>query len=92
MIVTDFYDSMFIFQITLEKSPRYFLHPEAPARIKAMDPNIKLLLIVRDPVMRLISDYTQQIATKYTNKSFNELALLPNGEVNEQYVILKLIL
>ena len=78
---------MFIFQVTIEKSPRYFLHPDVPARIKAMDPNIKLLLIVRDPVVRFISDYTQQIATNYTNKTFNELALLPNGEVNEQYVM-----
>ncbi|XP_057322426.1 heparan sulfate glucosamine 3-O-sulfotransferase 5 [Microplitis mediator] len=46
-------------QITIEKSPSYFVTPEVPERIRAMNASIKLLLIVREPVTRAISDYTQ---------------------------------
>ncbi|XP_034935571.1 heparan sulfate glucosamine 3-O-sulfotransferase 1 [Chelonus insularis] len=46
-------------QITIEKSPSYFVTPEVPERIHAMNASIKLLLIVREPVTRAISDYTQ---------------------------------
>ncbi|KAK0174818.1 hypothetical protein PV327_010545 [Microctonus hyperodae] len=46
-------------QITIEKSPSYFVTPEVPERIHAMNASVKLLLIVREPVTRAISDYTQ---------------------------------
>jgi Sulfotransferase domain len=46
-------------QITIEKSPSYFVTSEASERIRAMNASIKLLLIVREPVVRAISDYTQ---------------------------------
>ena len=44
-------------QITLYKA-NYFYKPEVPERMKMSDPNIKLILIVRNPVDRLISYYT----------------------------------
>uniref|UniRef100_A0A336MHI9 Heparan sulfate glucosamine 3-O-sulfotransferase 5 n=1 Tax=Culicoides sonorensis TaxID=179676 RepID=A0A336MHI9_CULSO len=83
-------------QITIEKSPSYFVTPEVPERVKAMNSSIKLLLIVREPVTRAISDYTQLKAHAATAavpqsvpppvaKNFEELALLPNGTVNELY-------
>ena len=89
---TFFYDGIFVFQITIEKSPKYFVHPEAPARIKAMNANIKLLLIVRDPVVRLVSDYTHEIAINSTDKPFDEVVFLSNGNVNEKFVSLYHIL
>ncbi|XP_028845407.1 heparan sulfate (glucosamine) 3-O-sulfotransferase 1-like1 [Denticeps clupeoides] len=46
-------------QITVEKTPGYFTSPLAPERIRAMNSSIKLLLILRDPTERVISDYTQ---------------------------------
>lgn len=46
-------------QITIEKSPSYFVTPEVPERVRAMNATIKLMVIVRDPVTRAISDYTQ---------------------------------
>ncbi|XP_011308723.1 heparan sulfate glucosamine 3-O-sulfotransferase 5 isoform X2 [Fopius arisanus] len=46
-------------QLTIEKSPSYFVTPEVPERIRAMNSSVKLLLIVREPVTRAISDYTQ---------------------------------
>ncbi|XP_044732117.1 heparan sulfate glucosamine 3-O-sulfotransferase 1 [Chrysoperla carnea] len=86
-------------QITIEKSPSYFVTPEVPERIRAMNASVKLLLIVREPVTRAISDYTQlrshAAATAsppsllppipQQQKSFEQLALLPDGTVNEAY-------
>ncbi|XP_071450383.1 uncharacterized protein [Hetaerina americana] len=46
-------------QITVEKSPSYFVTPEVPERVRAMNASIRLLLIVREPVTRAISDFAQ---------------------------------
>ncbi|MCP4138758.1 MAG: sulfotransferase domain-containing protein [Chloroflexi bacterium] len=40
-----------------EASPGYICHPEAPARIHALLPDIKLILTVRDPIKRAVSQY-----------------------------------
>lgn len=59
-----------------------------------MNASIKLLLIVREPVTRAISDYTQLRANAATAppllptgspKTFEQLALYPNGTINESY-------
>ncbi|XP_065219933.1 heparan sulfate glucosamine 3-O-sulfotransferase 1 [Planococcus citri] len=81
-------------QVTIEKSPSYFVTPEVPERIRAMNASVRLLLILREPVTRAISDYTQLKShaasttpiTKYSvQKSFEELAIKPDGEVNASY-------
>lgn len=76
-------------QITIEKSPAYFITESVPARIRAMNESIRLLLIVRDPVTRLISDYAQLAANKARKDkalaSFEDLVLTPNGQVNTAY-------
>lgn len=46
-------------QITMEKTPSYWVTRSAPRRVYAMNPSVKLLAVVRDPVTRAISDYTQ---------------------------------
>ena len=54
-----------------------------------MDANIKLLLIVRDPVKRLVSDYNQfrmkNLDQNQTYPELEELVFTANGEVNTQY-------
>jgi hypothetical protein len=45
--------------ITIEKTPAYFVSPRVPSRVRRMNESIKLLVIVRDPVERAISDYMQ---------------------------------
>lgn len=52
-------------QITIEKSPAYFVTPDVAERVHAMNASIKLILIIRDPVIRLISDYSQLIDNKF---------------------------
>lgn len=40
-----------------EASPGYICHPDAPARIHALLPDVKLILTVREPIKRAISQY-----------------------------------
>lgn len=67
---------------------------QVPERIRAMNASVKLLLIVREPVTRAISDYAQLRANAATaspvvppsaSKSFEQLVLHPNGSINEAY-------
>lgn len=45
--------------ILVEKTPAYFVTPTAPRTIRFFHPAVKLILIVRDPVDRLVSSYAQ---------------------------------
>ncbi|XP_055973755.1 heparan sulfate glucosamine 3-O-sulfotransferase 3B1-like [Sorex fumeus] len=60
-------------QITMEKTPSYFITREVPARISAMARDTKLLVVVRDPVTRAISDYTQTLSKRPDVPSFESL-------------------
>uniref|UniRef100_A0A915DUF3 Sulfotransferase domain-containing protein n=1 Tax=Ditylenchus dipsaci TaxID=166011 RepID=A0A915DUF3_9BILA len=59
-------------QVVIEKTPAYFISPEAPERVHSLNAKMKLILIVRDPVIRLISDFTQM-----------KLLVLKLGEINK---------
>lgn len=51
-------------ELTVEKSPSYYVTPEVPERVWAMSPHVQLVLIVRDPVTRLLSDFAQIEASR----------------------------
>ena len=36
-------------QLTMEKTPAYFITPDVPQLIHKWNPNVKLLLIIRNP-------------------------------------------
>ncbi|XP_061606375.1 heparan sulfate glucosamine 3-O-sulfotransferase 2 [Phyllopteryx taeniolatus] len=61
-------------QITLEKTPSYFVTREAPRRICSMSQQTKLIVVVRNPVTRAISDYTQTLSKKPDIPTFEDLA------------------
>ncbi|XP_062846405.1 heparan sulfate glucosamine 3-O-sulfotransferase 2 [Trichomycterus rosablanca] len=61
-------------QITMEKTPSYFVTREAPRRIASMSQDTKLIVVVRNPVTRAISDYTQTLSKRPDIPSFEELA------------------
>ncbi|WP_347375013.1 sulfotransferase [Aequorivita sp. Q41] len=42
---------------TFEASPLYLFNPLAPKRIKELLPNVKIIILLRDPVERAISQY-----------------------------------
>ena len=70
-------------QITIEKSPSYFITPKVPERVYRMSKSVKLIAIVRDPTRRAISDYTQSLGRKPDNPPFEEIK--DNGEVDEDW-------
>ncbi|CAL4133732.1 unnamed protein product [Meganyctiphanes norvegica] len=81
-------------QVTVEKTPSYFISREAPARIHSMNSSMKLLLIVREPAMRVLSDYTQIKDSKerkgITVPPFEQKVITPEGEVNDSYKAVKI--
>ena len=82
-------------QLTGEKSPKYFVTPGVPIRIKnysrTVQKDVKLLLVVKNPVKRVVSDYTQGLdkhqvsisKTKRIREEFNSKAFdQRTGNVN----------
>jgi [heparan sulfate]-glucosamine 3-sulfotransferase 5 len=74
-------------QITIEKTPGYWIGQEVPQRVHAMNESIKLLVIVRDPVDRAISDYTQiheaRVRRRKQHARFEDLVINPiTGQVD----------
>ncbi|XP_030195445.1 heparan sulfate glucosamine 3-O-sulfotransferase 6 [Gadus morhua] len=61
-------------QITMEKTPSYFITKEAPRRLFSMSRHTKLIVVVRDPVTRAVSDYTQTLTKSPGLPSFQSLA------------------
>ncbi len=76
-------------QLTLEKTPAYFIEEKVPERIYKMNKTVKLLLIVRDPTERCISDYTQihvnRLEKNKHHDSFESLVLDDDGNVRRSY-------
>ncbi|ELT97467.1 hypothetical protein CAPTEDRAFT_103815 [Capitella teleta] len=73
-------------QITMEKSPAYFHTPRVPWRVHRMNPSMKLILIVRDPTDRVISDYTQGYLKRVRlNQSVEETREIRTDEFNKQF-------
>ncbi|XP_061119796.1 heparan sulfate glucosamine 3-O-sulfotransferase 1-like [Conger conger] len=80
-------------QLTVEKTPGYFSAPRAPGRVRAMDRGVQLLLIVRDPAERLVSDYTQVLHNRRQRGKpyppLEDLLLGPDGRVDPAYKALQ---
>lgn len=77
-------------QITIEKSPRYFIADKAPERIYKMNSTIKLIFVLRNPTVRVISDYTQVFYNKMEKGKPNERLVdlvidSKSGEINQKY-------
>ncbi|CAB3411190.1 unnamed protein product [Caenorhabditis bovis] len=63
-------------EIVIEKTPAYFTSQLAPKRVFELNPNMKLILIVRHPTFRTISDFTQVYYNKLEqNKTLPILSL-----------------
>lgn len=55
-----------------ELSHNYLYHPEAPGRIAAMNPEMKLLVCLREPAERAFSDYLHKVKNGRIDMSFEE--------------------
>jgi len=75
-------------QLTIEKTPSYFVTVGVAQRVHNMSRDhmsrdIRLLVVVRDPVSRALSDYAQSASKRPDVASFESLAFLTswNGSV-----------
>lgn len=89
---TDWYVSQMPFarpgQLTVEKTPAYFTSARVPERMRRMTPDARLLLIVREPIARLLSDYTQVFHNRLEKRKRQqtlETLLMRDGELNLDY-------
>ena len=58
--------------VTFEASPYYMVHPLAPERIRAFNPDMKLIAILRDPVDRALSHYHHETRRGVETLTFEE--------------------
>ena len=63
-------------KLTGEASPYYFQHPLVPQRIASVLPNVKLIVILRDPTQRAWSHYRHNIRHNRESISFAEALAL----------------
>lgn len=68
-------------QVTMEKTPSYFVTAEAPRRVQHMNPGTKLIVVARDPVTRAISDYTQVKSKRPEIPKFEERAFVNGSQI-----------
>lgn len=57
---------------TGEASPYYLFHPHVPARVAEHLPQVKLIALLRDPVVRAYSHYQHEAARGFETLSFEE--------------------
>ena len=70
--------------LTLERTPQYFYFKDVPKRIYDMNKSVKLLIIVRDPVTRAVSNFAMAKDRKRAEdtKTFEECVLKKEGGEN----------
>ena len=68
-------------QVTMEKTPSYFVTSEAPRRVQHMNPGTKLIIVARDPVTRAISDYTQVKSKRSDIPKFEDRAFVNGSQI-----------
>ena len=75
------------YQLTMESSPKYFHDPKVPSRIREFNSSMALVLVVRDPVLRAVSDYTHRVARHFRDehRSFQRMVLTKSGKVDTKY-------
>jgi hypothetical protein len=57
---------------TGEASPYYLFHPQVPYRVARHLPDVKLIVLLRDPVVRAYSQYQHEVSRGFETLSFEE--------------------
>ena len=78
-------------QVTIEKSPQYFASPYVPKRVRKMDKDMKLILLVRDPIKRAMSHYEHLKSLRHGKlpDSFEETIMTPTGDIDFGHELLQ---
>jgi Sulfotransferase domain len=55
-----------------EASPYYLFHPQVPRRVASDLPDVKLIVLLRDPVARAYSQYQHEVARGFEHLTFEQ--------------------
>jgi hypothetical protein len=69
---------------TGEASANYFYYPSVPEKISRILPQVKLILLLRNPVNRAYSDYQLSVRSHKETRSFKEAV---ENEINDSVVL-----
>jgi len=58
--------------VTGEASPYYLFHPHVPKRVAKLVPNVKLIVLLRNPVDRAYSHYHHEVRRGFESLSFQD--------------------
>ncbi|XP_067950815.1 heparan sulfate glucosamine 3-O-sulfotransferase 1-like [Watersipora subatra] len=77
-------------QVLIEKCAPYFWDPAVPSRVHSLKPDMKLIMVLCDPVKRLVSLYTHINSYKLGDGSdplppFTDLLQVKDGQITESY-------
>ena len=78
-------------ELTIERTAKYFVISAVPKRIYDKSKNVKLILIVRNPITRTASHYVHQLTLhvpkmERQTHTFDNTILHPNGTVNSESI------
>jgi hypothetical protein len=59
-------------RITGEATPRYLEHPDVPGRVASVLPDVRLVVMLRDPVLRAWSHYQLHVRSHGERRSFEQ--------------------
>lgn len=74
-------------QITIEKTPSYWITKNVPSRVHSMSKTIRLIVVVRDPATRALSDYAQAILKRPDFGSFESRAFIQLNISTRNYAV-----
>ena len=58
--------------LTGEGSPYYLFHPAVPSRVGTTIPNVRLIVMLRDPISRAYSHYQHEVARGFESLPFED--------------------
>jgi len=67
-----FFDGASEEQVGFDVSPIYFMHPEVPDRIRQLNPDARVVLLIRDPVEFVLSFYANRQGAGYEDLAFQD--------------------
>lgn len=69
-----------------EKTPAYSLHKHVPKRVFSLNPNMKLIWILRNPVYRTYSNYLHAVRKGAEINSFEKALKIENIRTHDNYI------
>ncbi len=71
--------------MTGEASPYYLFHPQVPARVREWLPDVKLIVMLRNPIDRAYSHYQMMVRRGLEPLSFAEAIQAERSRIEEDY-------